>query len=693
MAKSTIKYIDFFAPESKDTFYLSNFYPLKPPMVIDGETWHTTEHYFQAMKFRGPKATPRMLEYSNTIRDSKTGNMAKMLGAQKQNKFRGSKWEVNGTAGDHRLINNVIEEYKDVKMREDWDKARLFVMVDAVLHKFSEPKLNALITALPPNTIFREASPFDVIWGVGKAGTGLNYLGKILTAVSYGLRGIPCGTLSGEMGRAIRIRGESKEDQREDVEKPSSKHANECKIYTFKDHQWSKPTKSFCSIVTKDGDQHFESDTLKFRISNSISMSKHDDISITVGIKGNVYAIRFSSSKMLHEFEKIVELDEGQPEDIDDLLATLDEVDKEAGSLRDPRAVKPSKESWQCKECLVDNPMNLDACRACETKRKSDNPPATAVCIKVDALRKASGDRSADLRKWMEDPNNIYVGRHGRIFIDKEIFPYKGSKWANPYKVGPKDYTLEESIRLYRKHLVDSGLINDIHELDGKQLGCFCDQSDVCHAQVLAELANAPHEEVVNFTRTQLTPNSWIDAGQLPVKLYPDFNALWALHPEKRDQFMGNPVPRWIQSYGVPYTFSGKVHNALPIPEILHPIHEWVDNLGLGKFNQVLVNWYKDQNDSISAHSDNEGPLLKNSPIVSVSFGANRTFAIQNKETKGKKMRIKMPDGTVLIMGGAMQSEYTHEVPKEPKEVLGPRINLTFRQFKKGGVSEKGTAE
>lgn len=118
--------------------------------------------------------------------------------------------------------------------------------------------------------------------------------------------------------------------------------------------------------------------------------------------------------------------------------------------------------------------------------------PATAVCIAVASLRKGG---YSDLDNWIQDPKNLYVGRHGRIFItdpvtkDKRIFHYPASKWANPYKVG-RDHTLEQSIDLYVKHLNDSRLINDIHELRGKRLGCFCDQSEICHAQVLADLAN-----------------------------------------------------------------------------------------------------------------------------------------------------------------------------------------------------------
>lgn len=115
----------------------------------------------------------------------------------------------------------------------------------------------------------------------------------------------------------------------------------------------------------------------------------------------------------------------------------------------------------------------------------------TVTCIKVSNLRKQG---YSNLREWMNVENNIYVGRHGRIFIDKVIFHYPSSKWHNPYKL--KDYKVNKSLILYVKYLFAKGLITDIEELRGKNLGCFCDHhkdknnTPTCHAQVLADILN-----------------------------------------------------------------------------------------------------------------------------------------------------------------------------------------------------------
>ncbi len=129
--------------------------------------------------------------------------------------------------------------------------------------------------------------------------------------------------------------------------------------------------------------------------------------------------------------------------------------------------------------------------------KKVVSKKTTTQCLKVASLRKETKDESITLKKWMEEPNNVYVGRHGRIFIgtgdEKKIFHYEGSEFANPYKVGKKEgeYTLKEAIDLYKVHLEDASLVEKARkELKGKNLGCFCDQKGPCHAKVLADIAN-----------------------------------------------------------------------------------------------------------------------------------------------------------------------------------------------------------
>ena len=139
------------------------------------------------------------------------------------------------------------------------------------------------------------------------------------------------------------------------------------------------------------------------------------------------------------------------------------------------------------------------------------------------------------------------------------------------------------------------------------------------------------------------------------------------------------------------YIFSGIEAIAVPLPEILKPYLEWANDQDYGEFNQCLVNWYHDGSQYIGSHADDEKQLVKDSPIVTITFCqpaqgekvvVPRTFRLR----KDKKMvkDIATHNNTVIVMGGAFQSELKHEIvkiagKKAPK--VGPRISLTMRQF------------
>lgn len=128
-------------------------------------------------------------------------------------------------------------------------------------------------------------------------------------------------------------------------------------------------------------------------------------------------------------------------------------------------------------------------------KQKEKGNVPTTQCLKVASLRKVYKDENIDLEKWMAMPNNLYTGRRGRIFIgsgdEKRIFHYGDSKWGNPYKL--TEYSLEESLKLYEMYVREK-LLKDIPQLEGKTLGCFCDQSQPCHTNILVKLFKEFHK-------------------------------------------------------------------------------------------------------------------------------------------------------------------------------------------------------
>ena len=89
-----------------------------------------------------------------------------------------------------------------------------------------------------------------------------------------------------------------------------------------------------------------------------------------------------------------------------------------------------------------------------------------------------------NLREWMNDESNIYIGRKGVVFIDSKRFPQNSSNFANPYKIG-KDGTCEEILLKYENYIVnklnnDEDLVIELLSLKGKNLGCWC-CPESCH--------------------------------------------------------------------------------------------------------------------------------------------------------------------------------------------------------------------
>lgn len=135
----------------------------------------------------------------------------------------------------------------------------------------------------------------------------------------------------------------------------------------------------------------------------------------------------------------------------------------------------------------------------------------------------------------------------------------------------------------------------------------------------------------------------------------------------------------WYGDSDRPYSFSGITLKPNPWNEELIQIKRKVEFIANTKFNSVLLNKYRNGNDSISWHTDAE-PELGNNPIIaSVNFGETRKFQLRHNETK-EKIEIELSHGSILIMQGELQHFWKHQVPKTRKPV-GERINLTFRKI------------
>ena len=188
--------------------------------------------------------------------------------------------------------------------------------------------------------------------------------------------------------------------------------------------------------------------------------------------------------------------------------------------------------------------------------------------------------------------------------------------------------------------------------------------------------------------RTDIGEGSWIDYYQDAWNLQPAWwDELMALRPVgKRGVLFNNPVPRDLQTYGHSYKFSGKNHDALPIPPILQKFIDRATLITGVHFNMALVNWYMDENDSISPHSDDEKEIALDSdgntwPVACFSFGQERKFVMKSKQKGSRSVSFSLAPNSLVVMGGACQKTHKHSIPKS-KVHCGVRISVTMRVFK-----------
>jgi alkylated DNA repair dioxygenase AlkB len=138
-------------------------------------------------------------------------------------------------------------------------------------------------------------------------------------------------------------------------------------------------------------------------------------------------------------------------------------------------------------------------------------------------------------------------------------------------------------------------------------------------------------------------------------------------------------LPRLTAWYGDPgtiYSYSGIQMTPLPWIDCLLEIKSRLAAVSPDCFNSVLLNFYRDGQDSMGWHSDDEPELGTNPVIASVSFGGSRKFKLRHKH-QDCKTQLELTDGSLLFMRGKTQHFWHHQVPKAAKAM--PRINLTFR--------------
>ncbi len=130
-----------------------------------------------------------------------------------------------------------------------------------------------------------------------------------------------------------------------------------------------------------------------------------------------------------------------------------------------------------------------------------------------------------------------------------------------------------------------------------------------------------------------------------------------------------------------PYSYSNITMHPYEFNTELITIKSKIEKVAYTHFTTCLLNLYRNGNDSIDWHADNEKEFGLNPVIASVSFGAERMFHLKHKTKSHLKHKIILQNGSLLLMKGETQHHWLHQLPKTKRDI-GKRINLTFRYIK-----------
>lgn len=148
---------------------------------------------------------------------------------------------------------------------------------------------------------------------------------------------------------------------------------------------------------------------------------------------------------------------------------------------------------------------------------------------------------------------------------------------------------------------------------------------------------------------------------------------------------------KWVGDFD--YAYTGVSHKKVQWTPILLGIRRDVQKATFdesrAQFKGVLMNLYRDGNDSVGYHTDAEPTLKPDSPIASLSLGAARRFLLKyigpipTGEEPPDVVEVELTHGSLLIMGGTTQRFWKHSIPKQLR-ITKPRVNLTFREYNVG---------
>lgn len=190
----------------------------------------------------------------------------------------------------------------------------------------------------------------------------------------------------------------------------------------------------------------------------------------------------------------------------------------------------------------------------------------------------------------------------------------------------------------------------------------------------------APHDRLSfdGLRRDHLDATSWVD---LVPGWLPDHASVFDLLLEQAPWQQGTRV-MWDSEVVVP-----RMTAAIPFPLLpeLEELRAAVSERYETDFDSCLVNLYRDGDDAVAWHGDTVRTRLRNPLVVTVSLGASRRFVVRRRGGGPVLKEYAPGEGDLMVMGGAMQHDYEHAVPRD-KRASGARMSVTMRHSRVSGT-------
>lgn len=182
-------------------------------------------------------------------------------------------------------------------------------------------------------------------------------------------------------------------------------------------------------------------------------------------------------------------------------------------------------------------------------------------------------------------------------------------------------------------------------------------------------------EELLEYTEHFLPEDEASELEQFLLHTVP-----WKQSTRKMyDKMVLTPrLTAWYGEENTTYQLGGNSFNVNPWLPGLLSLKQKIETSSGHKFNSVLLNLYRDGNDSVAWHRDKENELGNRPVIASVSLGQVRNFDFRKADDHRNKYSLPLQHGSLLLLKGDLQVNWEHRIARSVKP-MKPRINLTFR--------------